>query len=306
MHAMKRSFVLKLSVFAALITLLSCGASSVLAGSDLGTALDFAGFELFGTHNPLSGGIDFLAAADWQNRRFDAGPQQVTFNGPLSFEVNTGGRPIPRLDVSLETAVGSQGAAVPLNYAYNATFGGKNTTVNGSLLLDTHLGIDAMGFYDIQLRYSSRQLRTVDNHASTTQTRDADLGPINVSGNIVIDALTVLTDPIFQQAGRTNPLDNISGLAKLHDILTAPMAEANSLLSNAGNITQDVNTGSLLSDTLGSLLNAASGNSAANPRSGTLSGAVVPEPPCLAIFLVGAPLVLARGLRVVRNRGKGL
>jgi len=290
----------RITLVAAVLVFFSVQEMAVRADNGLGTALDFAGFELFGTRNPLSGGVDFLAATNWQNRLFDAGPQQITLSGPISMEVNTGGRPIPRLDISLQTAIDGQGASVPLNYAYSATFAGKNTTVNGSLLLDTHVGIDAMGFYDVQLQYSSRQLRTVDNQGSTTQTRDADLGPINVSGNIVIDALTALTDPIFARQGRTNPLDNLSGLSKLHDILSSPL-DTNSLLANAGNLGQDTNTGNLLSNALGSLFQAAaSTGTAAVSRGNSLSGAVVPEPPCLAMLLLGAPLVLARGRKMLR------
>lgn len=267
--------------------------------NDLATALDFAGFELFGTQNPLSGGIDFLAVSDYQNRRFDFGAADFTFDGPISVEVNTGGRILSRFDVSFQTGINSSVDPELLGYEANLIVGGENTKVQGTLLLDGRFGIDALGFYDVQLRTSSRQLTTQGGQPVTGVTRDADVGPVNVSGNIFIDAIAIITDPLFDRAGEDNPFEKVSGISELARILHAPTPNVNELLSGASSALADG-----ISETVGELTGSTDRIASIRNLESLFPGPLptapvsfaVPEPTGLILLLVGLPLVLRRGI----------
>lgn len=195
-----------------------------LAFGDAAYALDFLGFDLIGQENPLTGGIDFLTTQNFANQTVDLGRSELTLNGPLSFEFHTGNRLLHTVDISFGTSINAQGQAQPLTYAYTQRLGLQDTTVEGSLLLDGDLSVDQLGFYDLSLRYSTRNDYNSDGpYGPQSDTFDADAGPINVSGNIFVDLAAVVLDPFFERSGRENPLTPLSGIKQTQDRLASAM-----------------------------------------------------------------------------------
>lgn len=225
---------------------------------NIATGLDYAGFDARGSRNPLSGGIDLLINRQFNGNVFDFGAPELALQGPVSLQVSTGGRVIPGIDVSLTTALNDRSQAVPLNYNYSSGMGAQSTTVTGSMLVDASFSMNALGFYDLNITSSSRNTVTRDGVASSSNNVDSDIGPLSVSGNIFIDALAAVTDPLFEQSGAPNPFSALSKtVGNLHDVgFSGPDGTPRGL-----GLTRSAH-------------------------------AVVPEPTVLVMMLVGGPLLL--------------
>lgn len=233
---------------------------------NVATALDFAGFDARGSRNPLSGGIDLLINRQFNGNLFDFGGTEVALQGPISLQMSTGGRLLPEFDISFSTSLNNRSQVSPLNFSYVSDLGPQSTVVTGSMLIDGDFSIDALGFYDLSITSSRRNTVTREGIVDDTGTFDSDLGPIVMSGNIFVDALGVLVDPLFEQADRDNPFTN---LAKLIDLGAGPTGEANR-----------------------------SFDSLQPPVGLTENGAVVPEPTVLVLLVLGLPVVINRTWRL--------
>jgi hypothetical protein len=271
------------------------GGAPVYAGPEynLANALDFAGFDLIGRSNPLSGGIDFLATTNFSGAPFDFGAWDLSLSGPLSLQVSTGGRLINQFDLSLTTAVNARADATPLAYVYNYDVGPQTGQVSGTVLMDVDFSINKFGFYDIGVNYSSRQQTTTEGRFSNdTSTDDFDLGPIRISGNIFADILAVLTDPFFDRAGAPNIFASFSGNEALSNILLGSSADPEQLLASLTDLAApDAAVFRAINDWPGSASAAAM-----NPTSAR-TFAVVPEPAVLVLMLLGLPIILAHPRR---------
>lgn len=234
---------------------------------NVATALDFAGFDARGSRNPLSGGVDLLINRQFNGNLFDFGGTEVALQGPISLQMSTGGRLLPEFDVSFSTSLNNRSQVSPLNFSYVSDIGPQSTVVTGSLLIDGDFSIDALGFYDLSITSSRRNTVTREGIVDDTGTFDSDLGPIVMSGNIFVDALGVLVDPLFEQTGRENPFTD---LAKLIDLSAGPTGVAN---RNFDSMQPPV------------------GLSQEN-------GAVVPEPTVLVLLVLGLPVVINRTWRL--------
>jgi hypothetical protein len=251
----------------------------------------------------LNGGIDFLAANTFDGAPFDFGASDLSLSGPLSLQVSTGGRLLSQFDVSLSTAVNGRSAATPLNYVYNFNVGGESTQVSGSVLLDANFSLNRLGFYDLTLDYSSRQDVTRSGRAGNdSATHDLNLGPINISGNLYADGLAILTDPLFQRAGRPNPFDTFSGWSQLQDLMQASAVDTQNALA-AGNDVVAASTGTRYAAVRYGFGNGGTppgnGNGRGNGNgngNGNASGAV-PEPAVVVLMLLGIPAILVKPLR---------
>jgi len=263
----------------------------------VGLGLEAAGFDVRGQRNPASGGLDFLINNQFQDRTFDFGAWDLTLNGPISTQLSTGGRVLSNLDVALTTALNSDAGAEPLTYELNFDAGAQATRITGSLLVDADLNLNAFGFYDLGLNYSTRQ--TVVNSgtvSNSTTDFDADLGPINVRGNIFADALAAITDPLFAAARQPNPFEFFSGANQLK---LAIQAQGDALLASLGAGLADAPSASALRGTnsgfVGPQVPRAGGLTSSNSSTGSPNAGVVPEPPVLLLMLLGIPALL--GLR---------
>ncbi len=217
--------------------------------------MDYAGFDARGSRNPLSGGMDLLIDRQFNGNVFDFGNAELALQGPVSLQVSTGGRVIPSFDVSFTTALNDRNQATPLNYNYTSDIGPQSTTITGSTLVDSKFSINALGFYNLDVTSSQRNTVTRAGLVNDTNTIDSDIGPLSISGNIFVDALAALTDPLFQQTGNPNPLD-------------------------------------ALSKTIGNMHSMRGFDSPSSGMQSSSVHAVVPEPPVLIMLLVGGPALL--------------
>lgn len=284
---------------------IAMGSSARAEMQDVGAALDYIGFELFGQRNPLSNGIDFLATSTFDGSPFDFGSADLSLSGPLSLQVNAGGRILPQLEVNFTTAVNGDTAATPLSYVFNVDTGFQSSQVSGSVFADVDFTLNGLGFYDLGITYSSRQEVTREGVlANDSTTNDYDLGPISISGNIYADLLTILTDPIFDSAGQTNPFAQFSGHAQLSEILEASAKDLQSALADGSDpsgastakgyatVQKGFGSGDMPP---GNGFGQGNGNGGGY---GNSNGAVVPEPAVLVLMLMGIPaLVLRRSAR---------
>ncbi len=266
---------------------------------DVGTGLAFAGFDVRGNRNPLSGGADLLITNTFNGSPFDFGAADISFQGPVSLQVSTGGRYLSQFDVSLTTAVDNRSTPSPLNYVLNYDVGGQSTRVAGSALVNADFSLNGFGFYKLTIDYSSRQTVDRNGQVVTDQAEfDSNFGPITISGNVFTDVLALVTDPLFQQTGRTNPFASLSPAARLIDADPAQRQELLKTLVALGDGSSD--PASAFGRDGGAGLNGLPpGLSLAAERSnGRSFGLVVPEPPVVGLLLLGIPAVLSRfGLR---------
>ncbi len=284
-----------------LVGSLLVGNRLVWAGPEytLANALDFAGFDLIGQPNPLSGGIDFLATTDFEGAPFDFGAWDLTLDGPLSLQFSTGGRLINQFDLSFTTAVNGASAAQPLAYSYTYDTGNQTAQVTGTVLADVDFSMSKFGFYDLSIAYSSRQQTTTEGRfANDTSTDDFDLGPIRVSGNIYADALAILTDPIFDRAGTPNLFASFSGNEVLNSILTGSSASVDDLLAAAS---ESIITTGAVYRAMPMSMGGIPGPPGGVPPGQGKKGGPVPEPAVLVLMLLGIPAILAQPRRRPRR-----
>ncbi len=253
---------------------------------EVGTALDFAGFDARGSRNPLSGGADLLITRQFNGNLFDFGAAELTLQGPISLQVSAGGRLLPTIDATFSTAVNAQNPATQLNYNFVSDTGPQSTTISGSTIIDGSFSVNALGFYDLTLTSSTRS--TIDREGVVTEsgTLDSDVGPIAVSGNVFADALTILTDPLFEQTGNANPF------AALSKMLIDPNSVGALDLASLSDLdSQMLMNASRSFDALPS-------DSSRVHAGGVAAHVVAPEPTVLVLLLLGLPVVFRRAWRV--------
>ncbi len=269
---------------------------------DIPLALGQAGFNLEGSRNPLSGGADFSVNHNFIGNPLDFGAWDLTLSGPISLDFSTGGRRLSQLDIALTTAPNGRIAATPLSYVLNYDVGGQSMQVDGTLLIDAAFSLNGFGFYDFEMRYSSRQNVARDGRfANDDQTDDFDFGPISVSGNIFADVLGLITQPFFDRTGGFNPFTSFSGRLQLDELLSASAKTALSGLASGGDPVADDR--SVLLATVspdGSIAGPPARFMLSDPVAGTVlnpSGVMVPEPTVLLLMLLGLPAVMHKRRR---------
>lgn len=269
---------------------------------DIPLALNQAGFNLEGSRNPLSGGADFSLNRNFIGNPLDFGAWDLTLSGPISLDFSTGGRQLSQLDIALTTAPNGRSAATPLSYLLNYDVGGQSMQVDGTLLIDAEFSLNAFGFYDFELRYSSRQNVARDGRfANDDQTDDFDFGPISVSGNIFADVLGLITQPFFDRTGGFNPFTSFSGRLQLDELSSALAKSTLSDLASGGDPVADDRSVMLATASPdGSLTGSTAWFALSGPVAGTVlnpSGVMVPEPTVLLLMLLGIPAVMHRRRR---------
>lgn len=276
---------------------------------NIGYGLGYAGFDIAAQHNVLSGGTDFSISRNFIGTELDFGVWDLSLQGPLAFEVQTGGRVLSELEVRLSTAQVGGGAASPLSYLLNVDVGGQETQIAGQLLIDANVSFNGFGFYDLELTYSSRQNVSRDGrYANDDQTFDFDLGPINISGNIFADALAIITQPIFDATGTMNPFASFSGRAKLMEAIAGTgdaLVDQLAAAKNTGGVDQGLTVAAAFSAPgldgapFGPLPQGRGGSNSGKGRIGGDSNpnAAVPEPSVLFLLLLAAPFVIRGSVR---------
>ncbi len=203
-------------------------------------------------------------------------------------------------------------APTPVNYTVSFNAGVQDFEWTGNAFIDMGGRVNALGFYDFDLRmtnvgnYEAGGLLVQDE-----QVTDFDVGPINVSGNILFDAVAGL----LQADGATGaavPPRIFSGAAQKEmtvDELLAQL-EAGEILGDGEMqfIVQQMFTAAFVADPLGVLLNglpsevpgfealALSMSAPAPDSTGDGSGSEfesVPEPGTLGLLVAAAGMIAA-------------
>jgi hypothetical protein len=289
-------------------TLVLVVVSRALAGfvQDIGLALGYVGFDIRGDHNVLSGGTDLLVTNTFFGNELDFGSGDLTLQGPISLSYSSGGRALTELELALRTAPDSRTEAGPINYLLNLDVGNQAAEIRGSLLIDANLTLNGFGYYDLDVRYSSRQTVTREGDVADDSTDyDFDYGPISVSGNVYADILAVLTDPLFEAADQPNPFARLRRVSSGRDLAEDQRQSLTEELATGGELSNEqlarLATQSILDQLLGGTLRglpaAVSSFEAESPR----HGPIVPEPTVLLLMLVGVPVVLRLCRRRVPN-----
>lgn len=252
---------------------------------DIAFGLGFAGFQLQGQENILSGGADFAMLTQFQGNELDFGSAQLTMTGPISLGFSTGGRGLNVMKIDFQTALNDQIASSPLTYTWNADVGGQQTQINGSLLIDGSLEFNGFGFYDLQVDYSSRQTVNTDGRFSNDQEfNDFDVGPMHLRGNIFADLLSLILDPLFANSEIDNPFASFSGQTQLKRLADGATISARELV-----LGPPTNAGLIEAGLSGSI------DAQLPLDTGPLpNGATVPEPGTLFLMLGGALAISSR------------
>jgi len=190
----------------------------------------------------------------------------VMESGSLSAGVNLSQRGIPAARFALST--GNQ----PLDYRYDSFLMAQDVVIDGSILLDINTYINQWGFYDVTLQASNRATVTAKDQevADLFPDLDFDIGPINLSGNICVDALAVISDPFFEQLGMENPFARFNnGLAGIN--LRSNSIEDLIARLQSGQLLSDNELAQLINN---SVLATALGN---EPSSNLLTKLIVPD-----------------------------
>lgn len=267
---------------------------------DVAIGLGAAGFDIRGDNNPLSGGYEFLITNQFNGETFDFGAAELTLDGPISLSAEIGGRLVNNIDLGLSTALNADANASPLTYDLVYDVGGQRTEISGSLLIDGDVNLNEFLYYDVSLQYSSRQTVVNDGSIDDGETNfDADFGPINIRGNLVVDALAAVTDPFFDAAGAVNPFQSLTAEAQIQKALGDQIGAALSDLADGSSrlATSGVYGPFRFDSPPGYDAFDAGGSSAASRVvPGAIGNGVVPEPSVLILMIAGL-VVLPRALR---------
>ncbi|MBI5765496.1 MAG: hypothetical protein HZA51_18460 [Planctomycetes bacterium] len=91
-------------------------------------------------------------------------------------------------------------ATAPLNYNVIMDTGVQNFNWNGNLSVDSNGKINALGFYDVNMRITNVGQSTAEGVVlQNEQITDFDTGPLHLTGNIVFDAIA----GVFQSTGNS-------------------------------------------------------------------------------------------------------
>lgn len=207
------------------------------------------GLALFDTQvglqkNLLGDGWEATIVSPWNNKRFDFGLADLTLNGLVTTDLNYTRRIMPAVDFTSQTPQG------PLAYTFNINDGIQDLTATGQMTINNKGSLNVLGFYDLEVNISNRGQYSTEGYGLVDSgTLDFDLGPINVTGNIFIDAIAALTEPYFARTGQPNPFAKISGRAARQTIQAAAEDAIRSKVA-AGRLLSEDEIESLISSTV--------------------------------------------------------
>ncbi len=137
-------------------------------------------------------------------------PQPVGIHNRIGFTTTL----IPELTFNSQTGqrnfdiFSGQTSFVPVPVNYNVTFdaGVQKFEWTGNMLVQTSGSINALGFYDLQMRLMNVGNYTADGFAAhDEQVTDFDTGPVNVSGQILMDAFAGLAQSVGASGEAVTP-----------------------------------------------------------------------------------------------------
>lgn len=181
-------------------------------------------------------------------------------------------------------------AANNLQYALRAKSGFQDVELVGRLNATGASEVNMLGFYTVSLNVSNTdsELRLDGSLVEDEIDTDYDIGPINVRGNIFVDALS----GILQGAGvDTTALDELFPKSPINNITDALIAQFDKQTQTAGLSISDVSVSTstaLADDVIAGTISEQATAAAAQPQ-------VVPEPSTVTLLVLGgATLLLSR------------
>lgn len=265
--------------------------------------------------------------------KFDLGtdPQLANVNAQVGVHTRTGYTTtlIPEVFFQQETAqrqtsgFSGQTIAQPLPIRYNVTLntGVQDLQWTGNVFLDTSMRINMLGFYDYDLRLTNVGTFDADGALIVDEeVTDFDIGPIDTSGHIVLDAIAFL----FQALGGPGaavPVEIVSAAAQKEKTIDEIMAqvEAGEDLSDedVAALMHHVFTAALFQDPLATLSGSIPAGQAINdalsvsftpdPDALTNTPQSIPEPGTLGLLGVAAGILgygRSRRRQFVRSQAK--
>ncbi|MFO0972472.1 MAG: PEP-CTERM sorting domain-containing protein [Phycisphaerae bacterium] len=153
--------------------------------------------------NYAGDGVGYEFTRLWGNDSFgnavqlDAGPVNMALQGTTHARVTVNRRLIPEMNLSLDTG------GAPLNYAVRGFTGLQNIQATGSFTGTLSGTLNVLGFYNLQATAANNNsnLRVDGVLVTDNRSTDFDVGPINVTGNIWIDAASNTLQALGNVAG---------------------------------------------------------------------------------------------------------
>lgn len=246
------------------------------------------GFNEYYGHNGLTNGREFLLTNTFSGNSIDFGNWSLTLQGPLSVGFSTANRPARGMDFTFGTAASGSANTSTFNYSLEYHAGDTTASASGSLLVDGGVHLDQLGFYSVNLEVSSRQsIGNAGNAVGQTNQYDLDLGPVNVNGNIFVDAFVAITQPLFDASGKTNPFAQLSGLSELRTMIDSRTTDLLTAIQDGAIPAVTTTARGIMPAT--SVANAYGPTNQRGGHNGTV--AVVPEPTVLLLMLAGLPVL---------------
>ena len=226
-------------------------------------------------------GVDSTGRAE----TFDTGPVSLTLSGTtqttLGFTRRGG------LSANANTTINA------LNYQAQVKpvlGGGTTGTVSGVLNLNNSLQINALGFYTLDVNVTNTQSTvTFDTLSGGDQKNlNFDIGPINVRGNVFLDALTGALSAAGVDTTQLEQLSGRSGIDQFNAAVQQALAQQGLALDGSVNVT---NGGTAATAKASNPLNAASAQTGSAVLANTVTA---PEPAALLLLACGALLLRRR------------
>lgn len=224
------------------------------------------------------------------------------------FEAQTGERALTQNTVNATSIFN----VAPIGYSVSFNAGVQDFEWTGNILVDSTMSINALGFYDADIRIVNRGGASADGVLlSDSQVTDFDTGPVNVSGNLLLDAIGSL----FQANGNpatSAPFQIGSGAAQRQiavDDLLAKVDAGEGLTDEEVQIlVQEMFITAFLNDPLGTIQNGIpstvpgfegfgfelTGDSSGAADSPSADTETVPEPGMLLLFGVAGAIGYVR------------
>lgn len=188
-----------------------------------------------------------------------------------------------------------------LNYTLAGKTGAQDVVVSGTFDAQTNVEINQFGFYNITLAMSNTgSTTTVDGVvADGTENTDFNIGPINVQGNLFVDAVVGLLGTLGADTSGLEALSPSSPIDRINDAIQEQL-RATELVAGATfspQIGPNAPNGLLAGQTAyGPPAPSFRPNLSASAVDGE-GGAVVPEPSTMVLLALGAGLMAFRRRR---------
>lgn len=180
------------AVFAVMVTF-GAAASTARANffRDVARSMQYAGFTVQGQRNRLTDGAVVNISQRFTGQPLNFGQTELTPSGQLRAQVGWDRRPIPALQFFMDTGNS------PLNYQLRRNFGMQDFLASGELQVSMGTEINALGFYDTIVDINNTgTFETEGLFGENDGHMDFDVGPIDISGNVVADVLAALFDAV--------------------------------------------------------------------------------------------------------------